>query len=651
MATINGVSPLGRSSLRLFTLLVWVVRIGILSLLILAACYVDFLNNARHKHAVEVGLERELSRIRVQLESVIMQNIQVVRGLTANIALEPTINQARFSELSEILMGSGVQLRNLGGAPDFVITLMHPLVGNEAAIGLDYRKNAEQWGEIQKVIERGSMMFVGPFTLVQGGEALAGRIPVYNHQSGELWGLISAIMDLDVLLQAAGIDQTLTFTLQLAQPDDTGSPKRIFYGSQKLLDSNALVSRVSILGNEWLMLAEPQQGWPSRADNAWILRIFLLLGVVVIGGSAFWISHLIIMSRIMQRRLEGLFQLSPIGIALRDIQSDQLLLVNRAFASMLNYSVDELIGKKDAELTSVATQEVNRAIGETLHQDIHFGPLEKAYCNRNGEAVPVAVNGLLLSESSGKKIVWQIIENISERKKIERMKSEFVSTVSHELRTPLTSVAGSLGIIAGGALGPLPISVQQMIDIAYKNSRRLILLINDLLDMEKLVSGNLSLHLEAINSVTLIDDTLTEVKSYADQYHVSLVLYKKVEEAMVFVDPQRYIQVLTNLLSNAIKFSPTGGAVELHLDVQETQVVVSVVDFGEGIPKEFQAKIFQKFAQADSSDTRNKGGTGLGLAISKELIERMQGKIDFESRTGKTRFFFSLPLVVGDEQA
>lgn len=238
-----------------------------------------------------------------------------------------------------------------------------------------------------------------------------------------------------------------------------------------------------------------------------------------------------------------------------------------------------------------------------------------------------------------------MVRDITERKRVERMKTEFVSTVSHELRTPLTAISGALGLISGGMLGQLPEMAQQMVGIAHKNSQRLTFLINDLLDMEKLVAGKMQFDMVSQPLMPLIEQAIDANRTYGVEHRVKLVLTRTAPDAEIRVDSQRLMQVLSNLISNAIKYSPEEGRVEISVKAENQSVRVTVTDHGSGIPDEFKARIFQKFAQADSSDTRQKGGTGLGLAITRELIERMDGHIGFESELGKgARFFFDLPL-------
>ncbi len=234
---------------------------------------------------------------------------------------------------------------------------------------------------------------------------------------------------------------------------------------------------------------------------------------------------------------------------------------------------------------------------------------------------------------------------MEEATRANRVKSEFLSTVSHELRTPLTAIAGSIGLLAGGALGALPEQVLRLLQIAQKNGQRLAFLINDLLDVEKLMAGKLHFDMQPQALMPLLDQALTDNQAYAEQFGVRLVQTHRLEGVQIEVDAQRLQQVLANLLSNAAKFSPEGGQVELGVQRLGNLVRVEVTDHGPGIADAFRARIFEKFSQADATDTRQKGGTGLGLAITRELVERMGGCIGFESEEGRGAcFYFELPV-------
>ena len=235
-----------------------------------------------------------------------------------------------------------------------------------------------------------------------------------------------------------------------------------------------------------------------------------------------------------------------------------------------------------------------------------------------------------------------IVRDISEGKKIERMKNEFVSTVSHELRTPLTSIQGSLGLLIGGAVGEIPAPARQLLGIAHNNCERLVRLINDILDVEKIESGHIHFNMGLYALMPLVHQAIEATQPFAMQFQVTFKLQLPDSEAplCVLADPDRLVQVIVNLLSNAAKFSPAGGTVDVIVKAHGASIRLSVIDRGCGIAQEFRGRIFQKFAQADASDSRQKSGTGLGLSISKAIVEKLGGRIDFESQDGLGSEFF-----------
>lgn len=232
-----------------------------------------------------------------------------------------------------------------------------------------------------------------------------------------------------------------------------------------------------------------------------------------------------------------------------------------------------------------------------------------------------------------------LMHDISEQKQLEQMKTDFISTVSHELRTPITAISGALELVINQVLGPLPDKVMTMLKVASQNSKRLQLLVNDLLDMEKLSAGKMDFYLQPCDLAIECQQAIVQNQPYADSYGVELCLQHTASQLMQ-LDSHRLQQVLSNLLSNAIKHSKTGSQVVLSYFVQEQNIRIQVQDKGEGIPLHFQKKIFQRFAQADGSDSKARSGTGLGLAISKAIIESMGGSIGFSSIPGQGSVFF-----------
>ena len=236
--------------------------------------------------------------------------------------------------------------------------------------------------------------------------------------------------------------------------------------------------------------------------------------------------------------------------------------------------------------------------------------------------------------------------DITQQLEADRLKQEFTSTLSHELRTPLTSIIGSLQLVNAGVLGDLNPDQAELTEVAERNGQRLLDLINDILDIEKIESGKLTLFPEPMPMDELVNESMKLNQGFADRYNVRLAATGLAPQIMVNADRKRLLQVMTNLISNAAKFSPAGGTVDIEMrQPNDKVVVVAVGDRGTGIPEDFRNRIFGRFAQADSADTRAKGGTGLGLAICKRLIEMMNGTIGFSDREGGgTNFWFELPL-------
>jgi signal transduction histidine kinase len=231
-----------------------------------------------------------------------------------------------------------------------------------------------------------------------------------------------------------------------------------------------------------------------------------------------------------------------------------------------------------------------------------------------------------------------------ERKRLDRLKDEFVSTVSHELSTPLTSISASLGLLVGQLDGKLSEAADRLLVIAHKNSQRLVRLVNDILDIEKIESGRIPFNLSRVDVRPLVEQTIESNRGFADSYGVRVRLDSASADREVNADPDRLAQVVTNLLSNAIKFSPADGEVVVAVETNGDVVRISVRDHGTGIPAEFKPHIFEKFAQADATSSRQKGGTGLGLSIVAQIVERLGGQIGFQDAPGGgTIFHVDLP--------
>jgi len=269
--------------------------------------------------------------------------------------------------------------------------------------------------------------------------------------------------------------------------------------------------------------------------------------------------------------------------------------------------------------------------------------LETEAQRKDGSVFPVDL-AITAVQINDKQMFVGIVRDITERKAIDKMKSEFISTVSHELRTPLTAIRGALGLVNGGALGEISEKISEILILAGNNTDRLLLIINDILDLQKIEAGEMSFTFSKLSVRALLQQSIDENKTYGEQFKVRFVL-KEVEDITINADHGRMLQVLANLLSNAAKFSPENGVVELGAHKKsDGSSVITVTDYGEGIPEEFQPKLFDKFTQSDSANTRKTGSTGLGLSITKNIIEAHGWHIDFVSQEGQgTTFTIHIP--------
>jgi PAS domain S-box-containing protein len=349
------------------------------------------------------------------------------------------------------------------------------------------------------------------------------------------------------------------------------------------------------------------------------------------------------------RKLALFAERAPISVIEMDANST-ILEMNPAAEHMLGYSTLELIGRS-ALNTLFPADEATLTPAWWAQFVARREPATRvrARClRRDGLEIicEFTITPLVNDIGDLVSIIAQC-QDVTQQLEAERLKKEFTSTLSHELRTPLTSIIGSLQLVNSGVVGDANGEISELATVAERNAQRLLDLINDLLDIDKIESGKFTLQPESVRLGELVQESLILNKSFADRFRVALEVRGEVPDVRLHVDRKRLMQVMTNLLSNAAKFSPEGSAIEVSTRCVDGMVRVEVSDRGPGIPEDFRTRIFTRFAQADSTTTRHKGGTGLGLAICKRLIELMDGRIGFDDRPGGgTTFHFELPVLV-----
>jgi PAS domain S-box-containing protein len=341
---------------------------------------------------------------------------------------------------------------------------------------------------------------------------------------------------------------------------------------------------------------------------------------------------------VLENTTEGIVITDPDGT----IQS-----TNPAFTAITGFTAEEALGRNPRILQSGLQSpdfydEMWDAVVTTGHWQGEIYNRRK-----NGEVYPQWLNINAIKDDSG--VVTNYVGvtfDITELKASERVKDEFIAMVSHELRTPLTSIHGSLRLLSGGIAGELGDKSAELIRIAQDNSQRLVRLIDDILSVAKIESERMTFRLQPLVLETLILQAIEANQDFAKQYDVALRPRFDCEDARVLADNDRLMQVLTNLLSNAVKYSPKGSVVRVVTEAAGDYWRVSVIDNGPGIPESFHDKVFSKFARAGGSERRKIGGTGLGLSICKAIIDRLGGRIGFDTEPGvRTCFHFELPVM------
>ncbi|MBD2137032.1 response regulator [Anabaena sp. FACHB-1237] len=351
--------------------------------------------------------------------------------------------------------------------------------------------------------------------------------------------------------------------------------------------------------------------------------------------------------RISQTRFQGILSIADDAII--SIDNDQkITLFNQGAEKIFGYNAEDVIGKSlDLLLPLRFVQAHHNYVddfGKTNNSARRMGERREIFGRRQDGSEFAAEASISKLDVGAESVYTVILRDITERRQIEKMKDEFVSVVSHELRTPLTSIHGSLGMLNSGLLPTNSEQGRRLLQIATDSTERLVRLINDILDIERIESGKVKMEKEICNLSDLINSALNVMQSLADKVNVNLSISSL--PVKIWADPDRIVQVFTNLLSNAIKFSVAGSTVYLIVEQQEDQLLVTVKDSGRGIPADKLHSIFERFQQVDSSDSRNHDGTGLGLAICKSIVQQHDGSIWVESVLGSgSSFYLTLPIL------
>ncbi len=526
----------------------------------------------------------------------------------------------------------------------YYIRLVEPIKGNEKALGLFIAFDADRARELHGAGQRDRMTITSPLTVVQGYKALIAYSPLYI--ANRFDGFMAGVFSIDHLMQNILLDEIAHDYGLFIQTEGEE-----FYRNRKdetpLMEGWTVYNPLQIYDKQWMLRVVPTQEFIAQKRT--YLPYILLIAGLLIGVLLAMTLRYILVARAKSQHLatsEATFrsamEAASIGMALVGIDG-RWLKVNQALCDLFGYMPDTLLTMDFQTITHPDDLNADLdLVAKTLRGDISAYQLEKRYYHKNGRIIWALLNVSLVRDAFGEpRYFISQIQDVTEQKHITEIKSEFISIVSHELRTPLTAIRGSLGLLLGTMKQDMSARVLKLVDIANKNCERLALLINDILDMDKLASGEMQFIPKPVNVAELVHQSAETNQAYADRFHVRLYVAPIPGALTIHVDADRLIQVLTNFISNAVKFSPEGGVVTLSVQERGRIVRLMVNDKGPGISEQFRSRIFNKFSQADDPENRTRGGTGLGLYISKQMVEIMHGQIGFDTVIGQGTTFWA----------
>lgn len=648
-----------------------------LSAVISSEILLNWWSQQQRQEAVLAALNTA-NQTRSILESELNAAASLASGVSIYVsALQGEVEPDGLQQMLQSAYERGSYFRNIGLAPDNVISYIYPQAGNEPALGVDYRTLPEQWSVIQDIIATGEGRLAGPLPLVQGGIGLLYREPIMA--SGSYWGLLSTVIDADRILQLLDpltSDDSLNIALRGA--DAAGADGAVFVGNATLFEKQDALLDIFVPGGSWQMAMgvtpEAYEIQPLFRGLVLSVLLFLLTAGMLLLRIPLQRGTLRQLERAVSERTESLSRANGLLVSILDSArelaiiatdtSGQITLFNQGAQEMLGYSAEEVVGK----VSPLNFHIENEVISQTLR--LGLNPADESdrfrmfviscesgkaelgewtYQRKDGTRLPVWLIISDIIDHEGKLLGYLgIAQDLTERKRLDKLKDEFMSAVSHELRTPVTSIIGALSLLKHSHRATLPKGALDLLDVAERNGARLQALINDLLDFSKIEAGEMTVHMDSHSLESLLDESLQLTSVQIEAKNLTLELQAPEFPFEVWVDAHRFQQVMANLLSNAIKFSPQGSTIRVTVAKEAHGVKICVIDQGPGIPRGKEQRLFQKFSQLDGSDSRSQGGTGLGLAISRELMRLMGGTIGLDqSHRSGALFWLWLPSKAG----
>ncbi|HYX26268.1 MAG TPA: CHASE domain-containing protein [Thermoanaerobaculia bacterium] len=604
-----------------------------------------------------------------------------IRGLSWNPRVEAA-DRARFeAEAGSPITQVDLQGRRVPAAPraEYVVVRYVEPATDQKALGLDVASEPVRREALSNARDTGLIAATRPIRLVNDGADQLSILlfaPVYGagtvpatvaERRRQIRGYTTGAFRLEDLVETAIRDLPRDdVTVALFEDRDATPPERLYSDARWTSRRDEAAGglgwgeRFVFGGRRWevRVAATPAFQQRYRSWSSWLILLGGLLFTGLLGAFLYVVTsrtakaeELMVLrtadAQVSEARTRDILEHMLGGMITFNEQS-RIESVNPAAQRIVGYREEELTGQSVAVLMAEAPADHPERFLRQMHKKA-IGRVTEAWGRRkNGEVFYTEAALFEFAAPEGRRFACNF-QDISERREVDRLKSEFVSTVSHELRTPLTSIRGSLGLLAGGVLGDLSPQVRNLLLLAERNAVRLTALINDILDFERLDNGKIEMQCTDVDLQALFEQSLESVRPVADEHQIALL--SSPTGLRLRADTARIVQLLINLVSNAIKFSPPGREIRVWAEEQEDDWVrIFVKDRGQGIPAIYHERIFERFVHVETADKRDKKGTGLGLAICKSIVEQHGGRIGVDSEPGVgSTFWFDLPSAAGRE--
>lgn len=584
-------------------------------------------------------------QLRALLESELNIPLYLTIGLTAYVQTRNgDISPAEMHMMLPELAHQARHIRNIGVAPGNTLKYVYPLTGNEQAINLYYPDLTEQWPDISAIIEQREARLVGPVQLIQGGSAFIYRVPVYLN-ANDYWGIISTVVDIDsvwALLARQAAEQQVKVAIRNISTN--GQSSTAFYGDDSLFYDDSLQLDINLRGALWQMALRSAVLPPDRTDmirlssysfTAVVLALLLWLFITLqsLRRSAAEQQHTRQYLRsIMDNVADVIITTDPEGLIEQ---------VNMACKPMFGYLPLSLSGHHWSTLLA-EPQRLDELYSATSVTGAEYSTTGR---RRDDSEFPLAVSRSQLQLNHETKQLL-VLRDLSSHHHNEQLKQEFIATVCHELRSPVSAMSGALGLVMSGAAGDLSAAQLRMLQLAKTNSRQLLSLLDDIIEVERIASGTLTLHLEPVTLYPLLQQCVKDFHLLHPALQLQLQCEPALHTVQALVDAARLQQIVNHLLYNAARFSAADGEVIVSLSQQHDKLRIMVQDNGEGVPEHVKPVLFRRFSQSGLPDGKLSNATGLGLSVGRSLISQMQGSMGYKPAPGQgSCFYIDLPYI------